>query len=97
MTLNFYYSLQNKVFKLVNIDAEDLPASLERNIDTWKNDLAEKINITFWRNGAMSVKNPHRYNRVGVHYTVEGVRYSKYYFGINELINKEELTFGERL
>jgi hypothetical protein len=47
------------------MDAEDLPASSERNIDTWKNEWAEKINITYWRNGAISEKNQHKYNRIG--------------------------------
>ncbi len=97
MTLNLYYSLSDKVFKLVNVDATDSPNSLDRNIDSWSHQKAENFNITFWKNEHQNEKNTHKYNRVGVHYTANGNRHRKYYFCVNDLIQLNELKLTDKL
>jgi len=97
MTLNIYYSLRNKVFKLVNIDGFDLTNSLNRNIDSWSHVKAENISITYWKNTQQSVINPFKYNRVGIHYSLNNKRYRKYYFCINEIISLPKLEITHNL
>ncbi len=97
MTLNIYYSLRDKVFKLVNIDGVDLANSLNRNIDDWSHEKAENINITYWKNNQQNDINPFKYNRVGIHYSVNNKRYRKYYFCINDIISLNELKMTDKL
>ncbi len=97
MTLNIYYSLRDKVFKLVNIDGVDLINSLNRNIDAWSHEKAENINITYWKNDQQNEINPFKYNRVGIHYSVNNKRYRKYYFCINDIIPVDELKMTDKL
>ena len=97
MTLNIYYSLQDKVFKLINIDARDTVKSINRNIDSWTHEKAENINITYWKNTQRNEVNPFKYNRVGIHYTVDNKRYRRYYFCINEIIKVVNLKMTDAL
>lgn len=97
MTLNLYYSLTDKVFKLVNIDAVDHPGSLDRNIDSWSHVKAENINITYLKNDYQNEKNSYKFNRIGVHYTFNNKRYRKYYFCINDIIKIDSLKLNDLL
>lgn len=97
MTLNIYYSLRDKVFKLVNIDGLDTNSSLNRNIDSWTHEKAEDINITYWKNDQQNELNPFKYSRVGIHYSVNNKRYRKYYFCINEIISLDKLKMTDNL
>jgi len=93
MKLYFHYSKKNKCFALVNTDGVDSEKQTNRRLDCWRNENAIDINITYWWNDQVTESNPHLYNRVGVHYTVDGRRYRKYYFCIQNIIQHEELTF----
>jgi hypothetical protein len=97
MKLKLYYSPNNKVFKLVNVDAVDSEKSYERNLDAWSNVNAKDVNITYWKNMQVNRENPFRFNRVRIHYTVNGTRYRKHYFCIDEIIRLDHLQLTDKL
>ena len=69
MRLKLFYSKKSMVARLVNVDGVASEKSSNRVLDSWMQENGSNLRITYWRNDMISELNPHRYNRINVHYT----------------------------
>ena len=97
MKLNLYHDQDFTCVLLVNIDGIDSAVQANRCIDSWTAEDALKPNMTYWKNDSVSILNPHKFNRVRFHHTLKGVRHTKDYFCINEIIRIDDLTIEHKL
>lgn len=92
MRLDIYHNENHTCVLLVNIDGIDSSVQHNRRIDSWQLEEAVKPNITHWKNDSLSPINPHIFNRLRFHHTLNGVRDTKDYFCINEITCVTGLT-----
>lgn len=96
MKLNIYHNENFTCVLLVNIDATDSAVQSNRHIDSWQLEEVVKPNMTYWKNDVVSTLNPHRFNRVRFHHTLEGTRHTKDYFCIDKIILVVDLTLQHK-
>lgn len=96
MKLNIYHNENFTCVLLVNIDGVDSLVQVNRHIDSWQLEEAVKPNMTYWKNDTVSNLNSHKFNRVRFHHTLDGIRRTKNYFCINEMICVNGLTLQHK-
>ena len=96
MKLKIILSRKNNEVHLVNVDTQNTPTSRERDIDSWKcPEGTTRFRYTTWNNANRNEKNPYKYNRVNIHYTIEKYKtVTKSYYCIDEIIIMDDVSLS---
>ena len=91
MKLNLYRAKNLTCAMLINDDAEQQNG---RHIEHWDLGQATKPNMTYARNPNVTKLNPHKYQRVRFLFTIDGVRKTKDFFCVYDIITVDGLEIN---
>ena len=89
MKLNLYHNEKFTCAMLINYDAEQQNG---QHIDNWDLGNAISPNMTYARNPNVTSLNPYKCLRVRFLFTVDGIRKTKDFFCVNDIIKVNNLS-----